>query len=492
MRDPDWLLDSEPREVQLEALRRSYAGFSLKDSKDGEPEVRQFRKGPDKGWGDFLEMRLGKTPKALNEFELFMRDYGFKRVVVFCPNTFKEGWVREALKSGASVPWFAYESRRENEARAEALKSKGVFGVAVNYEAVRTEKTRSFLSDLVDKKTLVIADESICLKGHTSLQSKAVREVAAEAGAVRLLSGLPMTQGPQDLYAQFRAIRRMEGVNFYSYRNRFCKMGGFKAKKVVGVKNEEKLQSLLESCSFVAKKKDWGKQTGAEYYQEELLLPPALKKHYDAMDRDLVTLLADGEEVSADMVVTKLGKLAQISSGFAYHEGRSYQLMDPKKTPKMERLLGLLEETLEKMVVVYNYTASGDALMECLNPYNPACIRSQDWMKKNGRDAESEKNRFNQDAGSRVMILQTTSGKYGHDLSGVDGDRCSKMVFYENTFSLDDRTQIEMRNTTAFQNWSNEYFDFVSSPVEERAISALAKKENVVNAVLGSFRDETG
>jgi hypothetical protein len=61
------------------------------------------------------------------------------------------------------------------------------------------------------------------------------------------------------------------------------------------------------------------------------------------------------------------------------------------------------------------------------------------------------------------------------------------MIFYENTYSLDDRIQIEMRNTAAVQDWGNVYLDLVASPVEMNAINALAKKESIVSAVLGAY-----
>lgn len=490
MRDPDWLLDSTPREVQLEALRRSYSGFRLREDKDGFATEQQFRDGPAKGWGHFLEMRLGKTPTTLNEFELLLRDHGFKRMVAVCPNSFKDGWVVESLKSAASVPWFTFETSKDKYAWKDAKDAKGEFGVAINYESLKTEKAQTFLEHYVDKETYIAFDESIKLKNPQSAQSKTAKEIADMAGSVRMLSGLPMTQGPQDLYWQLRMMRELNGLNFFAFRNRYCKMGGFKGKKVVGVKNEDRLNAALRRVSFIAKKKDWGKQTGAEYFIEMITQVGVLKKHYDEMDNELVTMLESGEEISADMVVTKLGKMAQISSGFIYHEGKTHLLMDPRKVPKMEYLLEMMEQTNEKVIVVYQYNASGDALLETLKEYNPACIRSNQWMKREGVDPETEKKRFNNDPSCRVMVLQTTSGKYGHDLSGIDGDRCRIMVFYENTYSLDDRSQIEMRNTTAFQDWANEYYDLVSAPVERRAVEALAAKEDVAEAVLGAFRDE--
>jgi len=164
--------------------------------------------------------------------------------------------------------------------------------------------------------------------------------------------------------------------------------------------------------------------------------------------------------------------------------------VDPKKLPKLERLKEILsEEVPGKVVIPYHYSESGDLMLSELAAYNPAVIRSAEWMKSNGRDADSEKARFNGSKECRVILLQISAGKYGHDLSGVGGDRCATMVFYENTYSLDDRGQIEMRNTAAFQDWTNVYLDFVSSPVEMQAIKAHIQKEDMVTAVFGAYQE---
>lgn len=492
MKDPEWLLASKPREVQLEALRRSFGGFILRQSKDdlGLPRSLSRPIGqPAIGWNHYLEMRLGKTPLALNEFELFLRRGAIKRLIVFCPNTYKQGWVDEAAKSGASVPWHTWDSNQAQEAFEFAAKSNGEFGIAINYEALKSEKAKRFLYMYMNSRAFLVNDESIKLKDHQSQQTKIALSYAKNAGIIRNLSGLPMTQGPHDLYPQFRAIRQLDGLNFYAFRNGYCLMGGFKAKKVVGVKDPAKLSALLDSCSFVAKRKDWGTMGVADYSLERLPMTDIQKRHYDEMDRDMVTMLQTGHQISADMVITKLMKLQQISSGFIYvGSGQPEFLEDPAQTPKMARLLNMLEETSDKVLVVYHYGASGDALLKALSKEKPAVIRGSIWMKTHNRNVEIEKRRFNNDSSCRIMILQASAGKYGHDLSGMAGSRCTTTIFYENTYSLDDRTQLEARNTAAHQDWSNSYYDFVCSKVEENAIRALRRKESIVESVIGSYR----
>lgn len=490
---PEWLIGGEPREVQLEALRRSYYGYELRHHKDGDEQFQQIRRGfvPAKGWGQLLEMRLGKTPLILNEAALFVRDWSFERAVIFSPNSYKEDWLLESEKYGLPIPAIAYEQSKIDKVRVEVAKAKGRCALIVNYEALIYDVTLDFLSEFIGTSTYVAADESIKLKNHAGLFFKGAMRVSKEAGVTRIATGLPITQGPQDWYSQARFIRQYDGKNYYAFRGKYCQMGGFKAKKIVGIKNELELTKDINGAAFVAKRKDWGKQTEAEWFTLKATPSKEQQRLYREIEQEFITWLEDGTEVSADQVTSKLMKMQQISSGFVYLEdGTAREIMDPRKTPKMSRLVEFIEEELVgKVIVPYHYSKSGDMLLEVLAQYNPAIIRGDEWMRKNGRDVVTEKARFNRDPSSRVIILQIAAGKYGHDLSGVAGDRCQTMVFFENTYSLDDRGQIEARNTTAFQDWSNLYFDMVSTPIEGKATKALARKESVVEAVLGAYRD---
>lgn len=496
--DVEWLISGEPREVQLEALRRSFYGYKLRDHKEGEEVPRIIRPDhqPAKGWGHYMEMRLGKTPTILNEFELFARYYDFRNLVVFSPNQYKVDWALEAAKYGLSIPMIPYEQSKLPKMVDAFNKAKGRIAFAVNYEALQYDQTRQFLSDIVGPDTMLAADESIKIKSHTSLFTQGAMMAKSLAGVTRVASGLPITQGPQDFYTQGRFINMYNGLNFYSYRGRYCVMGGFKNKQVKGIKNEEMLTEEMNANTFIAKRKDWGTQSDAEYYEMRLDMTPTQVKHYNEMNSDLITLVenakGDLEQVSADQVVGKLMKMQQISSGFVYtEEGNAVEIMDPLKTPKIKALIELIEnELVGKIVIPFHYQKSGDILLKALAKYKPATIFSEGWMNKNGRDYVSEKARFNGDKSCRVMVGNLVTMKYGHDLTGSPEDRCSTMFFYENNFSLDDRFQVEARNTTAFQDWANVYFDPYCSQAEQRAIKALVRKQSVAEAVLGVYRDD--
>jgi SWI/SNF-related matrix-associated actin-dependent regulator 1 of chromatin subfamily A len=107
-------------------------------------------------------------------------------------------------------------------------------------------------------------------------------------------------------------------------------------------------------------------------------------------------------------------------------------------------------------------------------------------------DVAAAKTAFNDDPDVRVILLQVQASKFGHTLLGDQdniGDRCSTMIFYENSWSLDDRSQIEDRIHRMGQKASScLYIDFVGSGMDEEIIGALQHKEDVYQAVMGIKR----
>jgi hypothetical protein len=428
----------------------------------------------------------------MNEYLMLERDDLVDRMIVIAPNAYKEDWGLEAARFMPWVPFHVYESGRTKDADRFLRERNGpVWGMSINYEAFISDEGAAYIGKLITPRTLLVFDESIKLKNPTGLVSTRSVTYSGPAGFVRVMTGLPLVQGPQDLYQQLNVIRKLPGDNFFAFRNRYCKMGGFKRRKVVGIREDkaEDLQRLIASTAFVAKRKDWGKVTVPEFYSEKIPMMPDQQQAYRTMNQEMILALESGSLVTAEMIITKAMKLQQISSGFVIDdEGKAQPLMDTRKIPKLVRLREVLEEQIEgKVIIPFHFAYSVDALLKELADFNPATIRGDAWMKKAGRNATDEKARFNKDPNCRVIVVNITATKYGHDLSGTKGNQCGHMLFYENNYSLDDRTQIEMRNVTSEHDWVNVYIDFVSSRTDAAIVEALVKKLGIAEAIIGSY-----
>lgn len=489
----DWLLDCEPRAVQLEALARSYTGFAYADGKDQKRVKRALPHAgkPARGWGHFMEMRLGKTPTLLNEFLLFERDYGINKAFILSPNKYKRAWEKEARKFGVTCPIHVFESKRKKDFVKFLEQAKhGI--VVVNYEALSSEDNRVLFEAWVDDRTYMGADESVMMKNPQSGFFKHGYALSKKAALTRPMTGLPTPQSVADLFGQLKFARQLDGANFYSFRNRFAKMGGFQNKKVIGTRNQHILDQKLNDSVFGARRIDWGFYIASDYDPRAVPLHPKQQLVYAQMEKEFVALLDDGTEISVDQVISKHVKLQQISSGFILDEyGYAREIVPFNKTPKFIEMADLLlNEVSGKTITMVHFVKSADFLYEELTKLglNPAIIRGDQHMRKMGLDTEEEKRKFNEDENCRVMIGQSAAIKYGHTLMGTASSPCLTTMYFENSYSLDNRSQSEQRNQGEGQLEGIHVIDFYGSVIEHRTIKALQRKEKVADVIMDYYK----
>lgn len=435
-----------------------------------------------------MDMGLGKTLVALTEFLQAVDRKELSRLVVICPNSFKGGWESEIRKHGLVLDIHVYDSTKH--ARADKW-CDGPFlappVLIVNYEAVRREKTRALIADFCsDRKVMLVCDESIALKGHNTQQTKAVHKMRHLFAMIRLLSGKPTTQGAHDMWGQLYTIGAHRGMNFFAFRNRFCVMGGWENRQVVDVKNADELRALMAPVIFQAKKKDWlPSLPDKAYTTRSYELNRTLLDHYREMEQEFLTWIDEHNEVMAEIALTKYAKLAQISAGFIHdNEGEPSWLVDDKHNPRLELLKELIEGTDSKVCVVYRHKFVGRQLERAFLQLTPALIAGD--MKPD--QIEKEKHFFNTMPQCRMMLLQVDAAKYGHTVIGNEDDPCHTMIFYEGTYSLADRSQIEDRIHRIGQSNGCLYIDLVGTEMDAKVIQALQKKESVYQALFGERR----
>ena len=462
----------ELKQVQIDALRASNGA---------------------EGFAFYMEMGLGKTLTALAEFVGLLDTRSATRMFVGCPNSFKTGWVDEAAEWGIDLDFFVWNAGDEDAlARWMRKEFKKPPCIIANYEAIRSEKLRALIKTYCkDRRVYAVWDESIQLKAHDSLQTKAAIELEPHFAYKRLLSGKYITQGPHDLWGQMRAIGALKGKNYYAFKTAFCLMGGFKMKQVIGAQNEEILAQLINPYIFRATKSERTGLPPKSHTIREYKLSPEMLSMYRQMEDEFVLWLeSSGEEVVVDAAITKYIKLAQIQAGFIIKDDRTVvELVPPMSNPRVKALVDILEnEATGKVLIPYHHRYTFEILYKVLAKYNPAYIRG----RMLGEEIDEQKRRFNRDHDCRVMLLQTRASKYGHTLLGDQRfaeHACNTMVFFENTYSLDDRSQIEDRNHRHGQLQDSVlYVDLVGTSIDRNAVIALQRKESVFQAISSALR----
>jgi SNF2 family DNA or RNA helicase len=442
------------------------------------------------GFAFYMEMGLGKTLATLTEFLELAERREVTRLVVVCPNSFKTGWLDEVKKHGLNVHLHIFNSGADYE-NGQFLKVQ--FDkppvLVVNYEAIRKEATQEYIGAFTRGKHCMIAfDESIQIKTYNSQQTKAALSLTGLFKVRRILSGKPVTQGPHDLWAQMTAIGAVK-TKYFPFKTTFCRMGGFKGKKVVGAQNEELLAATIDKFIFRASKADWTDLPPKMYTSRQYKLTPELASMYRSMEDQFVLWLNENENVAVDTFITKYIKLAQIQSGFIIREDESIQeLVPPENNPRFVLVREIVEESTGKVVIPYIHRYTLGLLQRALIDFNPTFISGG--MVPG--EIQRNKDKFNNDKDCRVILVQTRAGKYGHTLLGGNDliNKCSTMVFAENSYSLDDRSQIEDRIHRHGQTESCLYVDVWGTPLDHKVTAALQAKESIAQAVFAYFKGD--
>jgi SNF2 family DNA or RNA helicase len=297
------------------------------------------------GFAYFCEMGLGKTLTALTEFVVLVQAKQATRLVVVAPNSFKVGWQDEIKKHGLELRPFIFESGNDSANNAflkENFDKPPV--LIVNYEAIRKDGTQDYIMKFVHgRAAMIVLDESIQIKTYNSQQTKAALALAPYFVYKRILSGKPVTSGPQDLWSQMKFIGAISD-KYFPFKTTYCRMGGFKGKKVVGTQNEELLAAKIEKHIFRASKKDWTDLPPKLYTARQYQLTPQMAAQYKSMEQDFVLWLNETENVTIDAFITKMIKLAQIQAGFIIaDDGKIHELVPPEENPRFLLVRYLLE-----------------------------------------------------------------------------------------------------------------------------------------------------
>lgn len=457
------------------------------------------------GFAYFMEQGLGKTGTACMDFLDLVAAGEVTRAVVLCPNSFKGGWVDEIAEWGFNIDPFVYESNNDtvNDWFLRQKFDKPPM-IIVNFESIRPKVRKvgkrkfydpnagiQFILDFIKgKDAMLIVDESIQVSTHDALQTVGAMKLSASFKHQRLLSGKPIKQGPQDLWSQMRILRRFEEMNFYVFRNAFCRMGGFANKQIMGAINEDILAERIDPYVFRATKADWTDLPPKIWMPpQEYKLTPEMHNMYKSMEQDFILWLNESDAVTIDAAITKYIKLAQIQAGFIFdEEGTLHQLVDPAKNPRLALLEDILENQIPgKAIVVYNHKPVRGMLSDRFAKMQPVFLHGG----MNDEEIRENKRRFNSDRDCRLICI-TKAAKYGHTLLGDQSSvehACADMVFYENTYALDDRSQLEDRPHRHGQLQDNmRYWDLFGTPLDRAAVKALQRKESIFQAVFAPLR----
>jgi SNF2 family DNA or RNA helicase len=342
--------------------------------------------------------------------------HGDTRVLVICPKSVIGVWKREIRKhlpDNVKLRW-----------------------VIINYEQTYTrQRTEGRSWEPVPRKALykydpelVIIDEAHRISDPTARQSKEIYKLVKKTDArVLIMTGSPVHRKPLSLYGQFKVIDdSVFGTNWGVFKSTYALWGGYAKNQVLRYINLKQLRRRIKPLTYYTREVD-------KVPPVKTVVPVPLvqaAKAYDNMARESITMIK-GQAVTAEIVVTRLLRLQQISGGVTKSEDGKWLRVGREKQAAIKDLLSdMLESDVQRVVIAARFIPEIRDIGEAARD-----VGYKIFLLHGGVNDDDERTRriadFDDWDGPSCFIFQVGTGGEGIDLSSSD-----TMIFYSLTSLL--------------------------------------------------------
>lgn len=344
---------------------------------------------------------------------------------------------------------------------------KNCFVGVINYQAAWREPFRSWaLSQMWD---LVIPDECHRLKTAGGKASMFFNTLKRRVGYKLGMSGFPMPHSPLDIYAQGRFIDdRVFGTSKAAFMSRYCFLGGFSGRQIIGWQNMEELNAKFHDLAFRVEDSELNlpEEVPVKRYTR---LEPAAHKIYKELQKEFIAEVRNGTITAANAAVKQL-RLQQITGGWVKDVNGSYHNVS---TAKCDLLQDFLSDTSpnEPMVIVCRFLPEIAAVHGVLRRLG----RMAGELSGKRSDLAAWQHGQLQD-----LVVQIQAGSEGIDLS-----RSRFMVFYSPGNRLGDYLQMRRRIARPTQQADHvrHVHLIVRGTEDERTYRAFANNMEIIDLV---------
>tara|TARA_B100001057_G_scaffold231658_1_gene231914 strand:+ start:11073 stop:12776 length:1704 start_codon:yes stop_codon:yes gene_type:complete len=429
-----------------------------------------------------MEQGTGKTKVIIdNGAYLYSKDK-ISAMVVIAPNGVHRNWLKEIdthLPDWCPRETFYYYSgmgkkhlENFNNAMNPLHDCLKIF--TFNVEAFVSKSAIDLMNRiLLANKVMLVVDESSRIKRPSAKRTKEITKFGKYAEYRRIMTGTPITKGPEDSYSQFRFLNpHILGYDsFYSFRARYCIMGGFENRQIVSYQNINELTRNIEGHSFRVLKKDCLDLPDKIYQRYPINLSAKQQALYSQLKKSFTAEL-NKEVLKAPEAITRLLRLQQIICGWFPSETESKPIDD--KNPRLEALKDILSDIDSKVIIWARFRADISLIESMLGDL---AVSYHGGISNDQR--VSSVDRFQNDPKVRYFIGQPQSGGIGLTLTAAD-----YAIYYSNSFDLETRLQSEDRCHRIGTKNNITYID-IEAPktIDTKIIKALRDKKSLADIV---------
>lgn len=300
----------------------------------------------------FHEMGSGKSRTQLELWKAWLDNNIVDECWMIAPNSLLENFEEQVAKWAPS--------------HKEAIKAYGVLSLSQGSLSGRLVRASH-------SKLAVGIDESQRIKNSRANRTGVMYEIGKNCRKRNIMTGTEITKGIEDLYAQYAFLDPaiIGYTSYYSFRNRYCKMGGFENKQIIGYQNQDELTEALKPHTHVVVNPiDLPPMTP----EKRVIKPTAEQKQLIRELKNQMEVEMAGNKLSIDNVLTYMTRGAQILGGFFPTDDK--RIIQLPNNPLLEELESFVESTSHKIVVFCRFIAETNMVEAALNKARPgSCVR---------------------------------------------------------------------------------------------------------------------
>lgn len=410
----------------------------------------------------FNEQGTGKTASVIWSADYLMKLGKIKRVLVICPlSIMKSAWQQDLFK-------FAMH-RSCSVAHGDAKQRKKIIAagsefVVINFDGLAVVKDEIIKGGF----DLIVVDEANAYKNPTTNRWKVLRDVAASAKGLWMLTGTPAAQSPLDAYGLAKLVNPDNTPKYYGqFRDQVMyKVTQFKWVAKPG--SQDTVHQVLQPAIRFERNQclDLPPVTHVE---REAPLTPQQAKYYQLL-KDKMTMVADGESVTAVNAATNINKLLQISGGAVYTD--TGEVVEFDVSNRLNAVLEVIEESSHKVLVFVPFTHTIELLKATLDKHGI----SNDVI--NGKVSVNRRSdivtRFQNNPDPYVLIIQPQAASHGLTLTAAN-----TIIWYAPVTSVETYLQANARINRPGQHNPMTIVHIKGSEIESRLYSML--QNNITN-----------
>lgn len=449
------------------------------------------------GWGYYMDMGAGKSAMIIHQAFYLWLHGKIDVLIVIAPNGVYQNWtLRELPKhkpadfKALRLSWPKNHATKKMQAKLDKFKKPydGLKVFSVNIEGLSrgTSASYKYLASLIKAskgRVLVTIDESTCIKNIKAARTKNVMRLREAIAYRRILTGTPITQSPLDMFSQLHFLDpAIHGCkNYYSFEGKYSiketfTYGPRSFAKVTGYRDLEDLKERMSSKGSFFDKASMDLPEKIYMAPRYVELTKEQEKAYFEMENVFRHEVESGMEITASTALVKLSRLHQILMGWVNDEDGNEISLPHNRLDVLEEVLA--ETGNQQSIVWSNFKGP---LREMKNHFGDKAVYFYGDIKNDERERAIDSFMAGD---AQYFVANQMSAGHGLTLTAA-----TNVVYYSNTFNLEQRLQSEDRCHRPGQVSNVTYTDLmVKDTMEEGVISALQNKISIGSQVISSYK----